>query len=96
MSLAREISGLGSRPYPLDRERRRRVLITLAENDMTISELARRINVAQSIVSQVINGKRQSPNTEKIIADYLGKPVDYLFPPRSIAELIAMRKGKAA
>jgi len=26
-----EITGLGSRPYPLDRERRRRVLVAMAE-----------------------------------------------------------------
>ena len=81
MSLISDIQGARScRPYPIDHERRRRVLVALAEKDLTISSLARRINVAQSIVSQVINGRRISPVTEQKIAAFLKKKTDYLFP----------------
>jgi len=95
MSSIAKIMGI-HRPYPLDRERRRRVLVLLAEKDMSISDLSRSLKTSRAIISQVINGRRLSSRTEKIIADYLGKPVDYLFPPRSIAEMLAMQKGKAA
>jgi len=103
MSSLREFSGLGSRPYPIDHERRRRVLIALAENDMTISDLARSLKTSRAIVSQVVNGRRLSSRTEQLIAKYLGKPADYLFPFRTPDEIKKMRqaekasqKGKAA
>jgi len=96
MRFLREFSGLGSRPYPFDRERRRRVMVALAEKDMTISGLARSIGVAQAIVSQVINGRRKSPKTEKLIADYLGEDADRLFPARTNAEIKKMREREAA
>jgi transcriptional regulator with XRE-family HTH domain len=96
MRLLREMSGLGSRPYPLDHERRRNVLVTLAKKDMTISSLAREINVAQAIVSQVINGRRRSEKTEQRIADFLNKPADSLFPIRTPAEIKKMRQAEAA
>ena len=92
----REFSGLGSRPYPLDRERRRRVLVALAEKDMTISGLARSIGVAQAIVSKVISGRRLSTKTEQRIAEFLGKPIDDLFPSRTAAEIGEMRRAEAA
>jgi transcriptional regulator with XRE-family HTH domain len=95
MSFLREMSGLGSRPYPLDRERRRRVLVVLAEKDMTIGGLARSIEISRAVVSQVINGRRLSAKTEQFIADYLGNPADYLFPPRTVKEIGEMRKAEA-
>jgi plasmid maintenance system antidote protein VapI len=96
MSFLREISGLGSRPYPLDRERRRRVLVALAERGITISGLARSIGVAQAIVSKVISGRRLSLKTEQRIADFLGKSADWLFPARTAKEIGEMRKAEAA
>jgi len=96
MSFLREFSGMGSRPYPLDRERRRRVLVALAEKDMTISGLARSINLSQTIVSLVINGRRRSPKTEQRIAEFLGKPADDIFPPRTAKEIAKMRREEAA
>jgi transcriptional regulator with XRE-family HTH domain len=102
MSFLREMFGRGSRPYPLDRERRRRVLVALAERGMTISSLAGNLGLSKSIVSKVISGRRLSPKTEQRIAAFLGKPVDYLFPTRTHEEIKKMReaeagqKGKAA
>jgi len=81
MSLISDIQGIRScRPYPIDHERRRRVLIALAENDMTISDLARAIGIKRSLASYVINGRRLSPITEQKIAAFLKKKTDYLFP----------------
>ncbi|MCL2277569.1 MAG: helix-turn-helix domain-containing protein [Treponema sp.] len=96
MRLINQYSEFGCRPYPFDRERRKRVLIVLAERDMNISDLARNINTAQSTVSQVINGRRLSPNTEQRIADFLRKPVDVLFPRRTPEEIGKMRKKEAS
>ncbi len=96
MSILREVSGLGSRPYPLDHERRRNVLIALAEQDMTISDLARKTKIPRAIISQIINGRRRSEKTEQRIADFLGKPVDSLFPTRTGVEIKKMRQAEAS
>lgn len=96
MSFLREDSGLGGRPYPLDRERRRRVLVALAERDMTISGLARVLNLPRSLISMTICGRRLSAKTERRIAEFLGKPVDNLFPSRKAREIGKMRKAEAA
>jgi len=95
MKLWREITGLGGRPYPLDRERRRRVMVALAERGMTVSGLARSLNLSQAIISKVINGRRLSPKTERRIAEFLGKPADSLFPPRTAGEIGEMRRAEA-
>jgi len=95
MSILREVSGLGSRPYPLDHERRRNVMVALAEQDMTISDLARKTKIQRAIISQIINGRRRSEKTEQRIADFLGKPVDSLFPSRTGAEIKKMRQAEA-
>ena len=96
MKLWREISELGSRPYPLDIERRRRVMVALAERDMTISGLARCLGVSRVLVSNVISGRRLSSKTERLIAEFLGRPADYLFPIRTPEEIGAMRRAEAA
>jgi len=96
MKYWREISELGSRPYPLDRERRRRVMVALAERSLTISDLAREIFISRAIISQVISGRRISPKTEQRIAEFLGKPVEYLFPNRTPEEIGEMRRAEAA
>jgi len=90
-----EISGLGNRPYPLDRERRRRVMVALAERDMNISGLAKYLNLPQSLISMTISGRRLSPKTEQRIAEYLGKPANYLFPFRTPEEIGKMRRAEA-
>ena len=95
MSFLREISGMGSRPYPLDRERRRRVRLELADRDMTISDLAGALNLGQPYVSEVISGRRLSLRMERRIADFLGKDADYLFPPRTAEEIGELRRAEA-
>ncbi|MDR1839282.1 MAG: helix-turn-helix domain-containing protein [Treponema sp.] len=96
MKLWRKMTELGSRPYPLDRERRRRVLVALAERDMSISDLARSIGIARTCLSEIISGRRFSTKTERLIANFLGKPADYLFPYRTPEEIGKMRRAEAA
>ena len=96
MSLLREISGLGSRPYPLDRERRRLVLVALAEREMTISDLAKTLNIGRALISKVISGRRLSAKTEQRIAEFLGRPAGELFPFRTPGEIGEMRRAEAA
>jgi plasmid maintenance system antidote protein VapI len=96
MRILREMSGLGSRPYPLDHERRQRVLVALAEKDMTITALAKTLYLPVSLISMVINGRRRSEITEQRIAKFLNKPADSLFPIRTPAEIKKMRQAEAA
>jgi plasmid maintenance system antidote protein VapI len=96
MTLLRELSGMGIRPYPIDRERRRRVLQELVARDMTISDLARALNLCLPHVSNTISGRRLSPRAEQRIADYLGKSIDYLFPLRTPEEIGRMRQAEEA
>ena len=91
-----EQSGKGRRPYPLDHERRRRVMVALAERAMSISKLAYELRYSVATVSLILNGRRLSAKTEKRIAKFLGKPVDYLFPYRTPAEIKKMREAEAA
>jgi len=95
MTVYRKFSGMGSRPYPIDHERRRRVLVALAERDMTISGLAKALKIPRAIVSQVISGRRLSAKTEQRIAEFLGKPAEDLFPVRTPGEIGEMRKAEA-
>jgi len=95
MKLWREISELGSRPYPLDHERRRLVMVALAERGMTISGLARCLGISKQCVSAVVIGRRLSPKTERRIAEFLGKPADSLFPPRTAGEIGELRRAEA-
>jgi transcriptional regulator with XRE-family HTH domain len=90
----RKISGLGGRPYPLDKERRKNVIVALAEKDLNISELAKNLGLSRSLISNVISGRRRSEKTEKRIAEYLGKDADELFPPRTPEEIGKMRKAE--
>jgi plasmid maintenance system antidote protein VapI len=70
------------------------VIHELVERDMTISDLARIINTQRSHVSETISGRWVSKTIEQRIADYLGKPREYLFPARTGGEIIAMRKAE--
>jgi transcriptional regulator with XRE-family HTH domain len=90
------MSELGSRPYPLDKERRKRVMVALAEKDTNISGLAKSLNLPVSLISMIINGRRMSVKTEKLIAEFLGKSEKYLFPFRTGKEIGEMRRAEAA
>ena len=83
------------RPYPLDYERKRRVMIELARRGLTVSELARRINYNRGHVSSCISGRLLCRPLEERIAEYLGRPVQYLFPERTVAQLLAMQAAEA-
>ncbi|MCL2210202.1 MAG: helix-turn-helix domain-containing protein [Treponema sp.] len=96
MSILREISGLGSRPYPIDHERRRRVLVALAERDLNITSLARTLNITRSYVSEIISGRDKSKKIQQRIAKILCKPTYYLFPPRTPEEIGKMRHAEKA
>jgi len=93
--LTNKDSGRGSRPYPLDHERRKNVLVALAEQEMTISSLSKNIGTPRAIVSQIVSGRRLSPKTEQRIASFLGKKVDDLFPYRSPKQIEKMREAEA-
>lgn len=85
------LTGL-KRPYPLDRERKRRVMVELARRGLTVSELARRINYNRGHVSSCISGRLLCRPLEKRIASYLALPAEYLFPVRTAEQLRAMQK----
>jgi len=63
---------------------------------MSISALARELNLTRVYVSNIISGRRLSVKIERRIAEYLGKPADYLFPPRTAEEIGKMRRAEAA
>lgn len=87
------VTGL-RRPYPLDTERKRRVMVELARRGLTISELARRIDYNQGHVSSCISGRLLCRPLEERIAEFLNRPVNYLFPERTVPELLAMQKAE--
>ena len=84
------------RPYPLDEERRWRVLTELARCGMTITNLARAIGSNQSNVSNVINGRLLQRSLEERIAAYLHVSREYLFPERTVAEILELKKKEEA
>lgn len=93
-SIARRDAGL-RRPYPFDRERKKRVMVELARRCMSVSELARKLDVNQGNLASCISGRYLSPSLEERIAEYLGRPVQYLFPERTVAQLLAMQAAEA-
>lgn len=85
----------GSRPFPVDMERKSRCLDVLDQYNMSMSELALHIGVTRVLVYNVISGKQPSPTTESKIATFLNIPKDFLFPPRTAQEIANMRKIEA-
>lgn len=43
----------------------------LIDKDMTISELAKQIGKSRSYVTEIISGRVKSPNTQKLINEFL-------------------------
>ena len=70
-------------------------MIELARRGLTVSELARRINYNRGHVSSCISGRLLCRPLEERIAEYLGRPVQYLFPERTAAQLLAMQAAEA-
>ena len=84
------------RPYPVDIERRRnvrRALIDFRVN--SVSELARKMNISQPVLAEVISGTRHSTTIENKIAAFFGMEHDALFPPRSLPQMLAMEDEAA-
>ena len=73
-----------------------RVKTELAKRDMSISELSRKLQMHQGMLSDIINGIRRSKKTEAKIAAFFGKEPMELFPSRTREELDAMSKTEAA
>ena len=92
-SMEFSIAGL-KRPYPLDGQRKKRVMVELARRGLSISELARRIDCNQGNVSSCISGRLLCRPLEERIAEFLNRPVNYLFPERTVPELLAMQKAE--
>ena len=90
-----ELSDAGlARPYPLDTQRKKRVMVELARRGLTVSELARRINYNRGHVASCISGRLLCRPLEERIAEYLARPVSYLFPERTARELLAMQAAE--
>jgi plasmid maintenance system antidote protein VapI len=68
----------------------------LVERDMTISDLAKALNLCPANVSMTVSGRRLSALAEQRIADFLGKSVDWLFPLRTPEEIGEMRRAEEA
>lgn len=85
----------GSRPFPVDEERKRRCLAVLASAGMTVPELAMHLGVSRQLVHAVISGRQPSRSVEGRMARFLGVPAEYLFPVRTGAEIAAMRSAEA-
>lgn len=81
------------RPYPKDIERIFNVKAAMARHKIkSVSELAKRINIARVVLNEIINGTRRSPVNEARIARFFNMPVEALFPYRSKFDLAEMNK----
>ena len=57
----------------------------LIDKDLTITDLAKRVNKTRCWVVRVIHGHEKPKPTQEAIAKELDVPVDELFPPQSQA-----------
>jgi len=53
----------------------------LVRRGVTMTEIARELDVVPQHVSQVISGERRSSRVEQAVADRLGLPVEQVFEP---------------
>lgn len=79
---------------PVDRERRNRVMGVLAERGMTMTSLASAIGVSRPYISDIISGRKRYDSAERRIAGYLHMNADWLFPRRTLRELLAMQQAE--
>ena len=85
----------GCKPFPIDRERQIRCQTVLAQLDMTITELSQFMGWQKGYVSKLVSGRELSVANEARIANFLGVPVDFLFPQRTPQEIAALREQEA-
>ena len=90
------------RPYPFDLERKQKIeRVMFRFGIKTVSDLAKKLNMKQGNLSEIINGTRRSRGIEERIAAFFGMKREELFILRTTKELIAMhdaqekRKGAA-
>lgn len=81
----------GSRPFPIDKDRKRRCQAVLDDNQMTITELAFHLGQPKSCVSEIISGRRLTDKGEKEIAGFFGVPRETMFPLRTAEQIANMR-----
>lgn len=55
--------------------------IALIDADASMSDIARKLDVTPSHVSQVVRGDRRSPRVEAAIADAVGSTAEEMFGP---------------
>lgn len=91
-SAVQQISG--SRPFPIDEDRKNRCISFLRSIGMSQSELAINVGVSAALISAVISGRQPSPSLEKRIAMFLGVPEVQLFPVRTAGEIARMREAE--
>ena len=60
----------GSRPFPVDFERKERCQTILSDYGMTMTELAFHIGIKKSNLSNIISGRDLSPTNEQRIATF--------------------------
>lgn len=53
--------------------------IALIEADVSMTEIAKQLDVTPSHVSQIVRGERRSPRVEQAIADAAGLSVEEMF-----------------
>ena len=81
----------GSRPFPLDKERKQRCKAVLDSNQMTITELAFHLGQPKSVISEIISGRRLTEKGETEIANFFNLPREAMFPLRTAEQIYYMR-----
>ncbi|QEK03983.1 helix-turn-helix domain-containing protein [Treponema phagedenis] len=85
--------GVTSRPYPFDLERKQKVERAMFDAGIrSVTELAKRLKMNYTSLSEIINGTRLSRKAETRIAAFLKRPAAELFPVRTPLELARMNK----
>ena len=92
-SAVQQISG--SRPFPIDEDRKNRCISFLRSIGMSQSELAINVGVSAALISAVISGRQPSPSLEKRIAMFLGVPEIQLFQ-RAKSRKASLRQARLA
>ena len=91
MGFLNSVYGL-RRPYPFDEVRKKRVMVELSKRGLTITKLSLLISSQRPHVCDVINGRRLQRSLEERIAAYLHVSREYLFPERTVAEILELKK----
>ncbi len=84
------------RPYPFDLERKRHVQKVMDNSQIKSTvDLARKLRINYTVLTEIINGTRISRGIEERIAAFFGMKREELFILRTTKELIAMHDAQA-